>query len=254
MERIQFVVVSGSEERKQRLHQQFSELEIDCPIHYLEAKVLDVEASNDYVPSNATLIERRTILSTRSHICAIEFAGKESSPEFTLILEDDVALHKTEFKSKLIELLNTFDTLIKPHSNVLSLGWIPNYNYSNYKDRSSKYRLDDIYKILLIFTPGTQAYLIKKEVAKEYTPLFKHDTHTALCKTMLEQKNSLVTDPLQLVAFDNFGLRLLNQCVLFPPIVIEQESKSLIRETTENPYWKQFFHKYEHIRKEYWSF
>jgi hypothetical protein len=35
MERIQFVIVSGSEERKQRLQQQFSELKIDCPIHYL---------------------------------------------------------------------------------------------------------------------------------------------------------------------------------------------------------------------------
>ena len=192
MDRIQFVIVSGSEERKQRLQQQFSELKIECPIYYLEAKILDVEAGDDYVPSNATLIERRTILSTRSHICAIELAGKETSPEFTLILEDDVALHKTEFKSTLADIVNNFDTLVKPHSNVLSLGWIPIYNYSNYVERKSDYPLGDKHKLLLVLTPGTQAYLIKKDVAKAYTPLLKHKTNEALCKTMLKQNNSFI--------------------------------------------------------------
>ncbi len=204
--------------------------------------------------STATIIERRTILSTRSHICAIEFAGKETSPEFTLILEDDVALHKTEIKSILSEILNKFDILVKPHSNVLSLGWIPNYNYSNYMERPSNYMLTDKHKLLLVFTPGTQAYLIKKDVAKAYTPLLKHKTHTTLCKTMLEQNNSLIKTNSQMTAFDDFGTKLLNQCILFPPIVIEQENKSLIRDTTENPYWKKFFEHYLHIRKEYWSF
>lgn len=259
MDNLQIVVVSASEKRKQKLEQQFSELDITCRIHYVDGKALDMNGGDEYIDKSLfsepiSLIERRTILSTRSHIHAIELASKDSSPEFTLIVEDDIAIHKTEFKSTLIEIVSKFDTLISPHSHTLSLGWIPCNNYSFYKDCDTKYTLNEKYKVLLRFCPGTQAYLIKRAIAKQFIPLFKHDTYGSLRDTILRLKNPLITSEGQVLVFDDFGTKILNQCILFPPIVIEQENTSLIRDTTENPYWKKFFTNYEDIRKEFWSF
>jgi GR25 family glycosyltransferase involved in LPS biosynthesis len=259
MDNIQIIVVSASEKRKQTLEKQFLELNITCPIHYIDGKALDMYGGDEYIDQSLfsepiSLIDRRTILSTRSHIHAVELASMDTSPEFTLIVEDDIAIHKTKFKSTLIEIISKFDTLITPHSHILSLGWIPCNHYSFYKDYKADYTLNDKYKILLRLTPGTQAYLIKRTIAKQFIPLFKHDTYGSLRDTILGLKNPLVTSEGQTIVFDDFGTKLLNQCILFPPIVIEQENTSLIRDTTENPYWKKFFTNYEDIRKEFWSF
>jgi hypothetical protein len=259
MDNIQIVVVSASEKRKQKLEQQFSELDITCRIHYVDGKALDMNGGDEYIDKSLfsepiTMIDRRTILSTRSHIHAVELASLDTSPEFTLIVEDDIAIHKTEFKSTLIEIVSKFDTLISPHSHLLSLGWIPCNNYSFYKDYKADYTLNDKYKVLLRYGPGTQAYLIKRSIAKHFIPVFKHDTYSSLRDTILGLKNPLVTSERQLLAFDEFGPKFLKQCILFPPIVIEQENTSLIRDTTVNPYWKKFFTNYEEIRREFWSF
>jgi len=249
---LQILVVSACDKRKAILEQQFKELDISYPIRYLEAKVLDAELP-DYVPDSATDAERRMILSTRSHIRAVELAGLDESPEFSLIIEDDIALHKTEFKSTLTNIVETYDTKVAPHSSVISLGWIPCNNYSFYPKLENPTVLNASYAIHQRFTPGTQAYLIKRSVANKYTPLLKHKTHKALCDTILAQKNPMITRETQLFVFDDFGTKLLNQCILFPPIVIEQPNVSLIRGTGDNPYWTQFFKGHEAVRDQYWT-
>ena len=249
---IQILVVSACDKRKAILEQQFKELEIPFPIRYLEAKVLDAEAPG-YVPEGVTTIERRSILSTRSHIRALEIAGQDTSPAFTLILEDDVALHTTEFKTTLLRIMETYDTIVAPHSGILSLGWIPCNNYSFYSQLANPSVLNASYTIHQRFTPGTQAYLIKRSKAAEYTPLFKHATHRALTAAILAKKHPMITKESQIVVFDDFGTKLLDQCILFPPLVIEQPNTSLIRGTEENPYWAQFFKGHEAVRSRYWK-
>jgi GR25 family glycosyltransferase involved in LPS biosynthesis len=249
---VQILVVSACDKRKAILEQQFKALEIPFPIQYLEAKTLDAEAAG-YVPDNVTTVERRSILSTRSHIRAVEIAGHETSPLFTLIMEDDVALHTTEFKATILRIMETYDTTVAPHSGILSLGWIPCNNYSFYSQLTNPTVLNASYTIHQRFTPGTQAYLIKRSKAAEFTPLFKHATHRALCNAILAKEHPMIAKESQITVFDDFGTKLLEQCILFPPLVIEQPNTSLIRDTVENPYWAQFFKGHEEARDRYWK-
>lgn len=253
MERAQILVVSASDSRKRILEQQFRDLDISCPIHYLEAKILDIEQP-DYVSSSATTIERRSILSTRSHIRAVEMAGLDTSPEFSLIVEDDIAIHKTDFTSILTQVIEQYDRLVSPHSGILSLGWIPCNPYSFYQGLGNPIRLNETHTIHLRYTPGTQAYLIKRSKAKEFTPVFKHDSHKALCEAVFANNKHSISTESRVTVFDDFGTKMLEQCILFPPIVIEQVNTSLIRDSVENPYWAQFFKGYEALRTQYWSF
>jgi len=250
--RVQLLVVTASETRKAILQQQFRELNVPYPIHYLEAKTLDAQAP-DYAPTTATDVERRSIYSTRSHIRAVELAGLPTSPPFSLILEDDVAFHATEFVAVLTQILDSYDTCVEPHSGILSLGWIPCNNYSFYTQLANPTTLNASYTIHQRFTPGTQAYLIKRSKAAEVTPLFCHPSHKALCDVILGKKHPLITKEGQVTVFDDFGTKLLNQCILFPPLVIEQPNISLIRGTGENLYWKQFFQGHEAVRDHYWK-
>lgn len=216
MEKLQLLVVSASESRKALLVQQFAELGIDCPIRYLEAKVLDAEAP-EYVPSSASVIDRRIILSTRTHIRAVEIAGLDSSPDFSLIVEDDIALHRADFKKTLTHIPHNYDSLVARHSDTISLGWIPCNNTTYYKTLKG-IPVTDTYSIHTRFTPGTQAYLLKRSKAKEMTPLLKHDTYISLRDKILSLKNPLITSEKQMKAFDEFGTKLLNQCILYPPL------------------------------------
>jgi GR25 family glycosyltransferase involved in LPS biosynthesis len=250
--RIQLLVVTASEKRKAILQRQFKELAIPYPIVYLEAKTLDAEAP-DYAPANATDIERRSIYSTRSHIHAVELAGLPTSPPFSLILEDDVAFHKTDFVPVLTQILDSYEKCVEPHSGILSVGWIPCNNYSFYSQLANPTILNASYTIHQRFTPGTQAYLIKRSKAAEFTPLFKHTTHKALCKVILEKKHPMIVKDGQVAVFDDFGTKLLDQCILFPPLVVEQPNTSLIRGTDENLYWKQFFQGHEGLHDQYWK-
>jgi len=249
---IQLIVVSASETRKAILQQQFKELAIPYPIVYLEAKTLDAEAP-DYAAGAMTDVERRSIYSTRSHIRAVELAGLPTSPPFSLILEDDVALHKTEFVPVLTQILDSYAKCVEPHSGILSVGWIPCNNYSFYTQLANPTVLNASYTIHQRFTPGTQAYLIKRSKAAEFTPLFKHDSHRALCDMILGKKHPMIAKEGQVAVFDDFGTKLLDQCILFPPLVIEQPNTSLIRGTEENPYWAQFFKGHGAVRDRYWS-
>jgi len=249
---VQILVVTASDSRKAIMEQQFRDLKISYPIQYLEGNILDAEAT-DYCGSNVTPEQRRCIYSTRTHILALERAGLDTSPPFTLIVEDDIAIHKTEFISLLSDILAKYDSLVTPHSKVLSLGWIPCNPYSFYEPLEAVSTVNSTYKILQRFTPGTQAYLIKRSVAKEFTPLFKHTTQKALSDAILSKNHALIKTETQTYVFDDFGTKLLQQCVLFPPLVTEQPNTSLIRGTVENPYWTQFFAKIPSLRDQYWS-
>jgi hypothetical protein len=112
----------------------------------------------------------------------------------------------------------------------------------------------DTYSIHARFTPGTQAYLLKRSKAKEITPLLKHDTYVSLRDKILSLKNPLITSEKQMKAFDEFGNKLLNQCILYPPVVIEQLGKSVIVEKADDTAWTKFFEGHEELRTQYWSY
>jgi len=254
LDRIQIIVVTASDDRKATMERQFAELDIPYPVHYLEAKILDKEAVG-YVPETMSLIDKRTVLSTRSHIRAIELAGRDSSPEFSLIMEDDVAIHKTDFKRVLNEIMENHGKYVTGNSGIISLGWIPCVNYSEFMTRRFAAKIDERYRVFNhFFTPGTQAYLIQRDVAKKHTPMFCHNSYENLRKAVLDSDISAFNFNKDVIVFDDFGTKMLYQSILFPPVVIEQVNTSLIRGTVENPYWNQFFKGYENLKTQYWSF
>lgn len=257
MASVQYVVISACERRKALLEREFAELQCTIPIHYLEATTPSNAA--DYLPPDCTEKQKRNLCCTRSHIRALAYAGRDESPEFTVILEDDVALHKTAFQAAVFELIAKWDTMIRPHSSMVSLGWIPCRPFEAYSRNASIGSLDCVSdsKISLIFAPGLQAYLIPKAVAKECSAILDQPT-TALVKDAIQQsirdkRFTFLTPDVDDKTSDMFFNRMMSQCVIIPPLAIEQPVASMLEHHNEQVYWNNFFKGAEHLRETYWS-
>ena len=57
-----------------------------------------------------------------------------------------------------------------------------------------------------------------------------------------------------MISIDTFINRILSgQAVIFPPLVVEQDTPSLIGHSNIRNYWNVFFKDYESIKKNYYS-
>ena len=253
---VQIVVIVGSEKRKATMIKQFTELEIPFPVFYLSAST----PSNSvlYLPDGYSEHRQRHICCTKSHIRAIEYAARETSPDVTIVIEDDAAFHKKSFVSGVLEVLKNWDTIMPGDSHILSLGWIPFKNYSFYEaSKSDRYfKTLDNTKILPWFAYGTQTYMIKKKSAQKFLPIINHNTFEELYKNICALNHPHIpnNDPLENV--DNWLNRLLIQSVVFPLLVIEREEESIINGNVkwQHELWSNFFKDYEEQRKNYWSY
>ena len=85
---------------------------------------------------------------------------------------------------------------------------------------------------------------------KKYSTLFGHTSYDEL-KNAIHFFNKHVST----VAIDWYINRIFNQCYTFPPLAIEQDTTSLLREyDMQRAYWNNFFKDIEHVMKEYWSY
>lgn len=258
---VQIVLISACENRKTLIKKQFEELNITIPLHFLDAST--PANSSDYLPEHYGIALNKIICCGRSHVRAIEFASRETSPEFTIIMEDDAAIHKTHFKDIVSELIEKWDKYVESHSKIISLGWIPLRKYEEYLDIKSEYIFDCSLdsKILLQNAIGLQAYMLKRQTAKDLTALMYHSTYYKFRDTLRNDiKNNklpLFTDEWKdysMISIDHVLNKVILQCVIFPPIIIEQRLPSLIEHSNEVAFWKNFFSNYEHERLHYWSF
>ncbi len=251
----QFIVISVSEERKRIMEKQFMDLGIKVPLQFLESPSL-VSNSQDYLPN---YIEDKNTLKiiccSRDHLRAIEHACKDDAPEFTVICEDDIAVHKTQFINGIEEIIANWDTHIAPNK-MASIGWIPCNNYSSYISVESKHTLKCVLGSKILsdrFAPGTQAYIVRK---KEVQPFIKHLIHPTFdqFKThILSMKIPTIPNETYLIAIDMYINRILEQALIFPPLAVEQDTASLIGHNNTTNYWNTFFKDYECIKKNYYS-
>jgi len=128
----QFVVINSCKNRKQNMIELFKELNIqENLIYYLEAST--PENSEEYFTD--TFLEKKDIkciCCAKSHCRAIEYAAKDNSPEYSIILEDDAAFHKTDFIAIIQEIISNWEKYFS-NCDYISLGWIPCSPYDSYK-------------------------------------------------------------------------------------------------------------------------
>jgi hypothetical protein len=252
----QFIVISISDERKKNIEKQFSDLEIKTLLTFLESPST-IANSSDYLPKHVN--DRNILIQIcvgLSHLRALEAACKPDAPEFSVICEDDVALHKTQFINGIEEIISNWDTHIAP-DKLASIGWVPCNNYEKYIQASSSRTLKCVLGSKILhdrFVPGLQAYIVRK---KDILPLIKHFIHPTF-DIFKEHINSIHFPELpknnSLIAIDNCVNKMLGQAVVFPPLAIEQVTPSLIGHDNVNVYWNVFFKDYECIKKNYYSF
>ena len=251
----QFIVISVSEERKRFLEKQFMDLEIKVPLQFLESPSL-VSNSQDYLPKYIT--DKNTlkiICCSRDHLRAIEQASKEDAPEFTVICEDDIAVHKTQFINGIEEIIANWDTHIAP-DKMASIGWVPCNNYSSYLSAESKHTLKCVLGSKILqdrFAPGTQAYIVRK---KDMLPLVKHIIHPTFDQFkahILSMNFPYLSKDSDMISIDIYINRILGQALIFPLFAVEQDTPSLIGHNNTTLYWNNFFKDYESIKKNYYS-
>ena len=105
----QFIIISATEERKQKMEQQFAALELKSQInkHYLEASM--ISNSTEYLKGYPQESAFKYICCARSHFRAIEYAANSSDKfEFSIILEDDAAFYKEGFLALIEEIIGNW--------------------------------------------------------------------------------------------------------------------------------------------------
>lgn len=255
----QCIVITGNAERRRCMEAQFAALApAGIPVHYLEAST--PENSSDYLPkepfAEKDAEKRKAICCARSHIRAMEYASRPGMPPFSVILEDDAALHKTQFFNTVKELIAKWDTYIAPQKDkYVSLGWIPSSPFEEYVRRPAVGELACRFGSKLLngfYVVGLQAYLVRREDMWTYGVNFDFPTYVQLRDHVRSLRaHDIPADDL-VIHVDHFLPRMLGQSVVFPPVAIETGMDSMLGHTNAI-YWKHFFRGREAMKDDYYS-
>jgi len=250
----QFIALSVCESRRILLEKQFNELKIE-ELNFLE-NPSTLSNSTDYLSTEIDKLDaqkKKYVCATKSYISALQVACLDSSPEFTVILEDDVSCHKSQFISGIEEIIENWDQWIFP-SKMVSIGWIPLNNLSFYTNLKSEFTLKSGVKVFNNGTTavGFQASIFRKKDIQQVIHHFVHTTFGELKKHLIENFPNLTSD--DIFIGDNFINKILGQARTFPPLAIEQNLKSTLGHNNTELYWSNFFRGYEFVKNNYWSF
>jgi len=241
----QFIVICGCKNRKDIMTELFKQLNIpDNLIYYLEAST--PENSEKYFIDfpNIENTKKKVICCAKSHFRAIEYAGKCESPEYSIIIEDDAAFHKTYFLKVVEEIISNWKHNFN-NCHYISLGWVPCNNYDFYELKQkmtieSITNIDDNICFLNDFyNVGAQCYIVKKDELNNISLLLNQ-------KTYKEYKALFSHDEV-----DYLLPRMMNYKIIFPPLVIEQDVISMLGHNNKTNYWSKFFNGHEEKIKNY---
>jgi hypothetical protein len=112
------------------MKRQIKHVGITFPVHYLEAST--PENSESYFPPGISHRDKRHMCCARSHNRAVHYASQDISTQFSVIVEDDVGFHKTEFERTIKELAGRWTEVEALNRHAVALGWIPEHNYKDY--------------------------------------------------------------------------------------------------------------------------
>ena len=261
----QFIVISASEERKQKMIEIFKKIDIsDDLIYFLEAST--PQNSEEYfIDSSIIENNKKFLCCAKSHFRSIEYAAKDESPEYSIILEDDVAVHKTDFLNIIEEIILNWTQYFN-HCHYISLGWIPCNNYNHYKSKpkqkqnltiKSKTNINDDFCFFSDFyNVGLQCYMVKKCKIISISTMLNQKTYNIFIDKfkcyMKYYYNEEELNHISHQAVDCILNRIMNFEVIFPPLVIEQKDTiSLLGHNNYNIYWSNFLEGHEDKIKNY---
>ena len=261
-----FIVISACEERRRKIVKRFKRLGVpDELIHYLYAST--PENSKDYLEGCNGIDDntKKVMCCTRSHFRALEYASRDESPEYSIIVEDDVCFHKKNFIKMVEEIVKIWDVKLTKYDYV-SLGWIPCRNFNQYKELES-FKIESVCKISEEASfienyrfPGTQCHMVKKERLKKISRLYggggdgrevKYESWKEELKSVLNANGEVNVG----IAIDYILNRVL-KCVIFNPMLVIEcsETRSLLGHENQRDYWSVYFKGVENRRNEYEDF
>jgi hypothetical protein len=248
--KFQILVVSISTERKHELERQIKKLRLRNHVNIIYINAATPENSKQYL-EGADKSSYNEICCALSHFYCLEMACLQSSPEFTLVLEDDVSFHKTDFLNVIYELIENWDTLVTPNQ-IVSIGWVPmgsRYKYNKLPVHSRlSYREDA--KLITRHNWGTQGYLFRKQDIQQLTKDLLRPTFTEL-RSYIENYNKENDTNVCPITIDNMIFKILKQAIVFPPVLIERKVKSHLGHINWSHSWPYLFKKNDPHLKEY---
>ena len=253
MQNYEFIIISANEERKNTMIKQLEYFKIKN-FYFLDAST--IENSQEYLNiENKNDNYLKILCCARSHIRALKNASK-SKYDFSIILEDDVAFHKNNFIKNVENLINNWDEYTNQFNSnlkLISIGWVPvnHYNYFENLFDNNSIALNKEFKLKNFIVSGLQGYIVKKtEIADIVDKLYKN-TFTELSYTL---KTIYNFDTARIDAVDRYLNRIMKQLIVFPPLMIEQDIKSLLGHANIQNYWDIFFKNYENVKLQYYMF
>jgi hypothetical protein len=245
----QFILVTASDVREKEFLKQCHLFAPDIPVIIIKA-----DDPPSYVPESESQMNKRIMYCTRSHFHAIAHAADDKSTPFSVIFEDDVAFHTTNFILALKEIIKRWNELVYP-DKMASIGWIPGKNYPEYSTARSVGSLECMPGSKIIndrFTFGTQAYVVRKADLALYVSCLVQPTYEKYVDAMKLRKFPDIKNDAELLPCDIVLPRILGQRSVFPPVAIELQTPSLIGHN-QNYYWDNYFKDHEHLRNEYYK-
>jgi GR25 family glycosyltransferase involved in LPS biosynthesis len=247
--KFQFLTVSASEERRKHVRYQCSQIAANIPLYFIEP-----DDPPSYVPTDVLKEERKVMYCTRSHFKALERAAQPESPEFSVILEDDVAFHKTQFITAINEIIERWSEIMG-NDKMASIGWIPCNNYDKYLPAKSINTLKSVPESKILndrFVVGTQAYIVRKKEILSYINILLKPTYKEYEDAVKAQRYPNFEPGCKLIACDVVIPRILGQRILFPPVAIETQTQSIIGHP-QTLYWNTFFKDHESLLEDYYA-
>lgn len=254
----QYIIISANKDRLDKTINLLNKVnKSNATIYNLEATT--PENDNNFltnVKDKFTVNELKLLSCAKSHYRAIEYALNNDSPNYSIILEDDVTFLKDNFCEILEDILNKFENDTK-YSNVdfIQIGWIPGNNYIHYKTIYTSFDTINSYENSLVFNCfnafGLQGYIIKKSrinINMNIYSLIKYDNYED-CYNLLKNRKLLNSD-LKTFVSDYTIPFLLFSAIIYPPLIIERNEISTIGNNNIY-YWDKYFKDYEEEKNKY---
>jgi len=257
----QFVVICACDERKNNTKRILEKCNIpNNIIHYLNATTIkNSQSFLSNLPNDINENNLKIMCCIKSHLKALEIAYHENSPEYTIILEDDVTFYKDNIIDKFETIINKWDIDTKYRDlELIHLGWVPCNNYQKYLKQNIIDVFDENnFKMLNTFRAnGLQAYMIKKSkynstikeiINSENYIKFKENVHK-YCSII---KKSDTINNNNIIAIDIFFSRYFRNFICFPPLAIERNEPSLLGHENQKHYWDVFFRYCQEKKNDY---
>jgi GR25 family glycosyltransferase involved in LPS biosynthesis len=225
---IHVIVICCNEERKAFQKKQFAALQLPYDVTYAQA--YSPESSRSYIVDYDPEFSEpdTTLCCMRSHAAVLDWFYHNTTSEYVLVVEDDVAFRTDELAAKIEHVID----LWSQHSSEIdyvSLGYLITTEKGTY--HTAEHSHDGLYwgkQSPSVW--GTQAYVVKRPVVKQMIDIFHQPTTRDLRKKIEETicLRGKYTNRHERIQSDSLLAILFRQGFVRPILAIEGQFQSII--------------------------